>query len=53
MNAHKELSKYFYKDILDIITEYMEDDWTFYKVNILICNLSYKLYENLFFNLLF
>ena len=36
MNAHKELSKYFYKDISDIITEYMEDDWSFYKVDILV-----------------
>jgi hypothetical protein len=26
MNAYKELSKYFYKDISDIITEYMEEN---------------------------
>ena len=36
MNSHTELSKYFYKDISDIISEYMEDDWSFYKVNILV-----------------
>jgi hypothetical protein len=36
MNSYTELSKYFYKDISDIITEYMEDDWSFYKVNILV-----------------
>lgn len=33
MNATRELQKYFYKDIADIITQYTEDPWSFYRVN--------------------
>ena len=33
MNATRELEKYFYKDIADIITQYTEDPWNFYRVN--------------------
>jgi hypothetical protein len=32
MNANTELLKYFYIDIASIITEYIEDDWNFYKI---------------------
>jgi hypothetical protein len=32
MNANTELLNYFYRDIASIITEYIEDDWNFYKI---------------------
>ena len=36
MNVTTELQKYFYKDIADLITEYTDDPYDFYRVNIYI-----------------
>lgn len=36
MDLNKELQKYFCKDTADIVTEYIEDPWNFYRVNIYI-----------------
>lgn len=34
MDLNKELQKYFCKDTANIVTEYIEDSWNFYRVNI-------------------